>query len=179
MSHRKLPAACSVADVPGGLSRRRFAALLVGGAGAAVTGLARSRNAFAQAPSTVSALIMVMHATQADGGGSIDPGIGDMPQLKKPPFSAYNTYKLLDKKVLPLEKGKPVTHGLITGRTVQVTLLDVTPDHRFHVGAAINQPGGQAFLKLLEVNASANEPFFVAGQSYQGGTLVLGITIKP
>ncbi len=173
MSHRKLQAA---PDGAGLVSRRHLGALLVGTAGAYV--LTRAGAAFAQ-PSTVSALIMVMHATQSDGGGSIDPGIGDMPQLKKPPFSAYNTYKLLDKKVLPLEKGKPVTHGLITGRTVQVTLLDVTPDHRFHVGAAINQPGGQAFLKLLEVNAAANEPFFVAGQSYQGGTLVLGITIKP
>ena len=41
------------------------------------------------------------------------------------------------------------------------------------------QPGGQAFLKLLEVKAAANEPFFVAGQSYGGGILVIGITVRP
>jgi hypothetical protein len=174
MSHRKHSASYGAQKV---ISRRDFATLVAIAAGYSL--LARARIAFADSSSSVSALIMVMHATQTDGGGSIDPSIGDMPQLKKPPFSAYNTYRLLDKKVLPLEKAKPATHGLITGRTVQVTLLDVTADHRFHIGAAINQPGGQAFLKLLEVNASANEPFFVAGQSYQGGTLVLGITIRP
>src|SRR4051794_30970204 len=113
MSHRKLPDPRASAGL---VSRRDLAALLVGTAGAVVLArVCRAGVAFAQAPSTVSALIMVMHATQSDGGGSIDPGIGNMPQLKKPPFSAYNTYKLLDKKVLPLEKGKPVTHSLITG----------------------------------------------------------------
>jgi hypothetical protein len=29
------------------------------------------------------------------------------------------------------------------------------------------------------VVASAGDPFFVAGQSYQGGTLVVGVTVDP
>ena len=155
------------------VTRRHFAAMAFGSAT-----LALGRRALAEGPTSVSALVMVMHATQVDGGGSIDPSIGSMPQLRKPPFSAYNAYKLLDKKLLPLEKGKPVMYPLVNGRTLQVTFLDATADRRFHVGTAINQPGGQAFLKLLEVTAAPNEPFFVGGQSYQGGTLVLGITIK-
>jgi hypothetical protein len=131
-------------------------------------------------PKLASAEIMVLHATQvADGKGSIDPAVGSMPQLKKPPFSAYNTYKLLDKKSLPLEKGKSVEYPIVNGRVLQVTLLDVTPEKRFRISAAISQPGGPAFLKLLEVTAAANEPFFVAGQSYNDGILVLGITLKP
>jgi hypothetical protein len=148
-----------------------------------VSALTFGSVALAQAPAVrgngpVTAEVMVLHATQSDGGVSIDPRIGNMPQLTKPPFSAYNQYKLLDRKALPLEKGKPAAYVLPNGRTLQVSLVDVV-EKRFHVSAAINQPGGQAFLKLLDVTAAPNEPFFVGGQSYQGGTLVLGITLKP
>ena len=45
--------------------------------------------------------------------------------------------------------------------------------------AAIDDPGKQAFLKLLEVTAGVNEPFFVGGQSYEGGTLFLEIVVRP
>ena len=97
----------------------------------------------AQAPATLTANadIMVLHATQVDGVGSIDPRIGSMPQLKKPPFSAYNTYKLLDRKVVPLEKGKAATYALQNGRTLDVTLIDLTGDKRYKVAARIEKDG--------------------------------------
>ena len=38
---------------------------------------------------------------------------------------------------------------------------------------------GNSFLPLLEVNAKPGEPFFVAGQTYKGGTLVIGIKVNP
>src|SRR5260221_1167105 len=72
----------------------------------------------------VTCEVMVLHATQQPGPGSIDPQIGNVPQLTKPPFSAYNTYKLLGKGSLPLEKGKPQTHTLPNSRILQVTLQD-------------------------------------------------------
>jgi hypothetical protein len=122
--------------------------------------------------------VMVLHATNVDGGGSIDPRIGNMPQLRRPPLSAYNTYKLLDKTTLPLEKDRPSAYKIANGRTLQVTLLEVTDDKRYRVRAEINQPQGEAFLKLLEVTASPNEPLFVGGQAYQGGTLVLAMTMR-
>ncbi len=128
-------------------------------------------------PLTANADIMVLHATQVAGPGSIDPRIGSMPQLKKPPFSAYNTYKLLDRKVVPLEKGKAATYALQNGRTLDVTLIDLTGDKRYKVAARIEKDG-KDFLKS-EVTAATNEPFFVAGQSHQGGILVLGITLRP
>lgn len=136
-------------------------------------------SAPAPAAATVNAEVMVLHATQVAGAGSIDPQIGNLPQLKKPPFSAYNTYKLLDKKSLALVKGAPSNTTLANQRVLQVTFEDLLPDKRYKVAAAINQPGGPSFLKLLEVSASPNETFFVAGQSYQGGILVIGITVKP
>lgn len=168
------------------LTRRRFAALAFGAAAAVAVG--------AFAPMTVAQSgkpkveIMVLHATQDPKGGHIDPQVAKMPQLTQPPFSAYNSYALLDKKVLGLDaaksgdpwKGKPtVPYTLVNGRVLQVTLIDTLPDKRFQIGAEINQPGGASFLKLLEVKAAPNEPFFVAGQSYNGGILVIGITVRP
>jgi hypothetical protein len=168
------------------LSRRRFAALALGAAAALAVG------AFAPVidaqPAKPKVEIMVLHATQDPKGGHIDPQVAKMPQLTQPPFSAYNSYALLDKKVLGLDaaktadpwKGKPtVPYTLVNGRVLQVTLIDTLADKRFHVGAEINQPGGASFLKLLEVKAAPNEPFFVAGQSYNGGILVIGITVRP
>ncbi len=170
------------------MNRRRLLAIAVVGAGLSVVGLGAIPVAIAQppiplasAPTSVGAEVMVLHATQTAGAGSIDPQIGNLPQLKKPPFSAYNTYKLLDRKSLVLEKLKPTDYTMVNKRVLQVTLQDITTDGRYKVAAAINQPSGtgDAFLKLLEVTASPNETFFVAGQTYEGGILVIGITIKP
>lgn len=160
-------------------SRRGFASLGLAAFIATATTGAFVTDAQAQGK-PLTAEIMVLHATQGpEGKGSIDPAVGNMPQLKKPPFSAYNTYKLLDKKALPLEKGKSVEYPIVNGRTLQVTLVEITADKRYRIAAAISEPGKPAFLKVLEVTAAANEPFFVAGQSYNDGILVMGITVKP
>jgi hypothetical protein len=162
------------------LARRRFTALAVVGTLGLAMGLLTSDAKLARAQGGAPKVeIMVLHATQSAGAGSIDPQIGDLPQLKRPPFSSYNTYKLLDRKPLGLEKGKPITYVMPNKRVLQVTLQDVTSDGRFKIAAAINDPNGGAFLKLLEVTAAANETFFVAGQSYNGGILVIGFTVRP
>jgi hypothetical protein len=126
----------------------------------------------------VNAEVLVLQATEVEGRGSIDPAIGNLPQLRKPPLSAYNTYHLLDKRTISLETGRSATYTMPNGRVLQVTFVEPTPDHGFHVKAAINQPGGNAYLKLLELTAKPNEPFFVAGQLYNGGNLVLAITLR-
>jgi hypothetical protein len=153
--------------------RRRFNTLVFAG----TLGLLATDVSAQNKPVTCE--VMVLHATQQPGAGSIDPSIGNMPQLTKPPFSAYNTYKLLGKASLPLEKGKAQTHTLPNNRVLQVTLSDITNDKRYKVAAAINQPNGKDFLRLLEVTAAPNETFFVAGQSYQNGILVIGMRIVP
>ncbi len=124
----------------------------------------------------VNAEILILHATMTPGPGSVPPG---MPQLTKPPFSVFNTYRVLDKKIIPIEVGKTGPYTLPNNRVLQVTFVNPTPDKRFHIQVAINQPGGNAFLKLLEVTAGPNETFFVAGQPYKEGILVLGITLRP
>jgi len=159
------------------MTRRPFLLLTLALAGASL--LAPTRTAEAQDHRAAHAEIMILHATQQPGAGSIDPSIGNMPQLKKPPFSAYNTYKLLDKQKYVIQSGTGVTQALVNGRALQVTLNELTTDGRYRVTASIDQPGGKTFLKLLEVTAAPKEPFFVAGQSYDKGILVIGITMTP
>jgi hypothetical protein len=165
------------------LSRRHLAHAAIATTGLAVAfgvaGFLASAPARAAAAASPTAEVMVIHASQVDGGGTVDPRIGAMPQLSRPPLNAYNAFKLLDKQTLSVPKEHPATYKLPNGRTLQVTLLDVTPDHRFHVRTEINRPNGRPYLKALEVTAAANEPFFVGGQSYAGGTLVVGLTMKP
>jgi hypothetical protein len=136
-------------------------------------------GAHSAAVKVVNAEIMVLLATQVEGHGSIDPAIGNLPQLKKPPLSAYNTYRLLDKRSLAIQMGSSSTYTLANGRVLQVSFVEPTAEQGFHVKAAINQPGGNAYLKLLELTAKANEPFFVGGQSWSGGSILLAITLRP
>ena len=61
----------------------------------------------------------------SNDGTGIDPKIGKMPALGQPPFSSYNSYKLLDRVKLPLTKGKSSTTKLPTGRDLMVALKDI------------------------------------------------------
>lgn len=115
--------------------------------------------------------VMVLHATNS--GKGIDSRIGNMPELKKPPFSSYDTYVLLDKVRLPLEKDDK-TMNLPNGRVLKTKLIEALKDNEHvRMSASINQPGGKTFLPLLEVKAKVGQTFIVAGQSYKGGILVL------
>lgn len=159
-----------------------FAVALALGVGAPIA-QAQDTGAPAQQPnpSAVMAELVILHATN-DGSG-IDPKIGKMPELGKPPFSSYNSYKLLERVKLSLDKGKQTTTKLPNDRVMGVTLKDILQANKkgesskYVISASIQKPGGTAFLPLLEVNAKAGETFFVAGQTYKGGVLVLGLKI--
>jgi len=125
--------------------------------------------------SVYSAEVMVLHATNS--GKGIDERIGNMPELKKPPFSSYDSYELISKTKLPLVKDDPKTMKLPNGRVLQTKLLEVLPKHTLRISASINQPKGKDFLPLLEVKAKAGQAFIVAGQSYKKGILVLVIKV--
>jgi hypothetical protein len=127
--------------------------------------------------------IGVIHAQHTDGGAFIDPRLREIGQhLRDEPFVRYNVYRLLDHARLLLERGKPVALGLVNGRTLKVTLVDSQgsgAERRFRMRAEIAEPHQEAFLKLLEVTAGVDEPFFVGGQSYDAGTLFLELVLRP
>jgi hypothetical protein len=123
-----------------------------------------------------AAEVMILHATNS--GKGIDERIGNMPELKKPPFSSYDSYALLSKTRLPLVKDDPKTTRLPNGRVLQTKLLEVLPNKEtLRISASINQPRGKTFLPLLEVKAKVGQAFIVAGQSYKNGILVLVIRV--
>lgn len=117
--------------------------------------------------------VMVLHATNSKKG--IDARIGAMPELGKPPFSSYDSYELLDRQRLPLDKQAPRTLKLPNDRLLQTRLLEVLGRDTVRLSASINQPSGKDFLPLLEVKAKLGQAFIVAGQSYKQGILVLVI----
>ena len=129
-------------------------------------------------PARVAGEVVVLLATQADGARSIDPAIGSLPQLAKPPFNAYSQWKQIDRKTVSLERAKSTTVRVANGRTLQLTYSELAADKRYRVAAAMLREDGSA-LQKVNVVAAAQEPFFLAGQKYQGGTLFIGITLKP
>jgi len=129
----------------------------------------------------VKAEIIILHATN-DGKG-IDPGIGKMPELAQPPFSSYNSYKLLNKDALKLIKGEAKEQKLPDGGKLAVTFKDMVKGKkgeatRYMLKAMIEKSDGKAFLPGLDVTARKGEYFFIAGQKYEKGILVIGIKIK-
>jgi hypothetical protein len=135
------------------------------------------------APGGPSLEVSVIQATYVDGGTSIDPQLRDLPQLTRDqPFVRYNVYRLLDRRQFRFEEGKPVIEALANGRSLQVVLEGTSvegTEKRYRVQTQIADPGKKAFLRSLEVTASANEPFFVAGQSFRAGTLFLELVVRP
>ena len=125
----------------------------------------------------VPAEVLVVLAKEDEG--KIDPALKNLTALRRPPFNSFRSMKILSRPKLTLTPGKDAFVSLPNGRRLKLTLLRVMPDGRYKVRAAINRPNKSDYLPLLQVVASAGDPFFVAGQSYQGGTLVVGVTVDP
>jgi len=124
--------------------------------------------------------ILVLHATNT--GGGIDPELRHLKQLQNPPFSAYNTYKLLNRRSISLVPMQAHSMLLPNDSTLRTVLKAVLPQGRYRVETSIIRypkegQGQGGDLPSLEVTASSGEPFFVAGQSFQGGILVVGIQV--
>ncbi len=162
------------------LGRRRFVALALG-----VVTMALSLPRVTSAESgKLHVEILVLYAKKDPAGGHMDPQVPKIPQLSQPPFSDFNTYSFVDKQTLALDtpratdpwKGKPTaTYALVTGKSLEVVLLEDKTDKRFKMGALI----GQDAADRVRWVAPAGEPFFIGGQSYKDGILVIGITLRP
>ena len=63
----------------------------------------------------------------------------------------------------------------MTGKSLDVALLDQRPDKRLGMAGAL----GKDSPDRVRWTAPAGEPFFIAGQSYKDGILVIGITLRP
>ncbi len=138
------------------------------------TALAEDKPA---APKSDDAVASEVFVILASAEGEIDESLGNIKALKQPPFDSFKAMKLLSRTPLTLKGGEGATVELPNGRRLQLTLLERMPDGRNKVQVSINRPSQKDYLPLLQVIASIGEPFFVAGQKYQGGTLVIGVRI--
>ena len=50
-------------------------------------------------------------------------------------------------------------------------------DGRFRLSLSINRPGQRDYLPVMTVVAAPGDPFFVAGQKHDGGTLIIGVRV--
>ncbi len=144
---------------------------------ASAQGSSLARSDRAATVSKVPAEVLVVLAKEEPG--EIDPQLKKLTALRRPPFNSFRSMQILSRPKLTLTPGKDALVSLPNGRRVKLTLLRVMPDGRYKVKAAINRPNKSDYLPLLQVVASAGDPFFVAGQTYQGGTLVVGVIVDP
>jgi hypothetical protein len=126
----------------------------------------------------VNAEVMVLLATEVVGRGSIDPSIGNLPQLRKPPLSAFNSYHLLDKRMVALPMGRSGAYTMPNGQVLQLTFVEPSAERAMRLKVAINQPGGAPYAKL-QLSPRMNEWFFVAGPPWNGGTIILAVSLRP
>jgi len=152
-------------------------AILFGASTASAQSSSLTRSDRSASVSSVPAEVLVILAKEE--AGEIDPHLKKMTALRRPPFNAFRSMKILSRPKLTLRPGKDELVSLPNGRKMKLTLLRVMPDGRYKVKAAINRPGKSDYLPLLQVVASAGDPFFVAGQAYEGGTLVVGVIVDP
>jgi len=159
------------------IRRLLVVAILFGASVASAQSSSLTRSDRLASVSSVPAEVLVILAKEE--AGEIDPELKKLTALRRPPFNAFRSMKILSRPKLTLTLGKDELVSLPNGRRMKLTLLRVMPDGRYKVKAAINRPDKSDYLPLLQVIASAGDPFFVAGQAYQGGTLVVGVIVDP
>jgi hypothetical protein len=152
---RALGVACSLALVAG---------VALGGAGGA-----------AQGPQVTQADVLVVVASNAQTG--IDPRLADVPALRRPPFDSFRSMSLHSSPRVDLRRGQPSEVALPNGRRIRIVLREITTEGRYRLQVSINRPGQQDYLPALDVVASPGDPFFIAGQTFENGTLVIGIRL--
>src|SRR4051812_30661406 len=143
----------------------------------AQSALAEDKPTAPATPAAKDALPGEVLVILAGAEGEIDPSLSSLKALKEPPFNSFKSMKVLSRTPITLKGTESATVDLPNGRRLQLSLIERTADGRAKVQVSINKPNQKDYLPLLQVIASAGEPFFVAGQKYQGGTLVIGVRI--
>ncbi len=114
-----------------------------------------------------------------EDGSTIDPELRQLPALRRAPFNAFRSMRVHSRPSVSLDENHEADIVLPNGRRLRLKLLQVTPDGRYRLKVSINRPGEADYLPLLQVEAAPGDPFFVAGQAFEGGTLIVGVRLVP
>jgi hypothetical protein len=119
-------------------------------------------------------VLVILGHTQ---GAGVDPALEQLAALQKAPFDSFPKKTLLSRTALSLSVGKETEVELPNGRKLRLSLLERTSGGRFRVSLSIHHPGKKDYLPLMTVAAAPGDPFFVAGQKHEGGTLIIGVRV--
>ncbi|MDB4976156.1 MAG: hypothetical protein JWN48_4497 [Myxococcaceae bacterium] len=151
-----------------GLGRRS----LVLGAALCLLGVGLHSLAHADTPGVPAEVLVVLGSTEGSG---IDPQLEKIEALRKAPFDSFPKKTLLQRVEVRLLPGGAAEVELPNGRKLRLALLETLKDGRFRLTLSINRPGQRDYLPVMTVVAAAGDPFFVAGQKHEGGTLIIGV----
>lgn len=141
----------------------------------AMAGIARAQEHGGQGGGAVRGQVLIVLASDDEGG--IDRRLAGVGALRRPPFDSYRSMRLLSSPRVELTAGRPEELDLPNGRRMRIVLHEVTREGRFRLQVSINRPGQRDYLPEMSVVASPGDPFFIAGQSHESGTLVIGIRL--
>ena len=99
-------------------------------------------------------------------------------KLSKPPFASYDTFKLLGEHSVNAERGKPAPVKLANGSLTLLFKDKLTASGgktRLRFGIDVDDKQGARTIST-ESKFDSGDPFFIAGQPYDGGTYVLALT---
>ena len=125
----------------------------------------------------VPAEVLIVLAKEKSG--KIDPQLKAEEALNRSPWNSFRSMQVLSLHKLSLPIGKDTSLSLPNGRQVDIHLLRVLPNHQYLIQTSIRKSKKTTPLPLLKVAACADKPFFIAGQDYQAGILLVGITVNP
>lgn len=130
------------------------------------------------------AVICDVRAIHGSGNaGAVDTGLALLRrQLSKPPFSAYKSFKLLGLSKLDLAQGKRKQLLLPTKKVLRLTfkerILGPKQEVRLRLHLSITPPRALGFLPGTLFTIADRGTLLVAGDRYDGGTLIVGITCR-
>ncbi len=128
----------------------------------------------------VSAQCVLTEILATNDHKGIDPKLEKLKaKLARPPFSAWDTFKLLKEPTARADKDRAVTTALSTGGQVTILLKDKLVSQggrpRLRVGVDMDAANGQRIVSTVVVFDSGESVLF-GGEPYQNGTYILGLS---
>lgn len=152
---------------------------LAGLVGSIVVSVEASDAHAAGTPVAASCLVTEIHATTEKKG--IDPKLARLKaKLSKPPFSAWDTFKLLAEPTVVAEKDKPAQTKLATGGAITLLLKDKLVSQggkaRLRVGIDVDDKAGKRSLSTVMVFGAGDVHFPIAGAPHEKGVYIVGLS---
>jgi predicted sugar kinase len=133
-----------------------------------------------RAEAAVTCTVRSMVGLQSSGG--IDKRLSFLrKQLKRPPFSAYKTIKLLAKQQIEMARRASKQVGLPNGTQLKLTFIEkllIKKRVRLRLHLEISKTKPRKLLTNTVFTIADGGTLLLAGQAHQGGTLVVGVTCK-